>query len=174
MFQKYINELPRDFNILVNTNLENKLQVLNILDDLHTKGIYISLNKPVKNLKDQLQKNNVNTENLYFIDCITRSIGSFHRMPKTEYVFNLKQLHKLENAITLISKHIGLSEKFLILDSLPNLLQYHDKETTLKFLRFLNSKMRDLRIKGIIINDQTLTDDFKKELNLIFDKVIQL
>ena len=174
MFQSHINELPRDFNILINTNLENKMQVLNILDDLHTKGIYISLNKPVKNLKDQLQKNNIKTDNLYFIDGITRSLGSFHRMPKTEYVFNLKQIEKLEHAITTISKHIGLSEKFLILDSLPVLLNYHDKDTVLKFLRFLSSKMRDLRIKGIVINDQSLTDDFKKELNLIFDKTIQL
>jgi len=174
MFQKHINELPRDFNILVNTNLENKLQVLNIMNNLHTKGIYISLNKPVKNLKDLLQKNNIKTNDLYFIDCITRSIGSFHRMPKTEYVFNLKQIEKLEHAITVISKHIGLSEKFLILDSLPILLQYHDKDTVLKFLRFLSSKMRDLRIKGIVINDQSLSDDFKKELNLIFDRIIQL
>lgn len=174
MFQKHINELPRDFNILVNTNLENKLQVLNIMNNLHTKGIYVSLNKPVKNLKDILHKNNIKTDDLYFIDCITRSIGSFHRIPKTEYIFNLKQLHKLEHAITTISKHIGLSEKFLILDSLPTLLNYHDKDTVLKFLRFLSSKMRDLRIKGIIINDQTLTDEFKKELNLIFDRIIQM
>jgi hypothetical protein len=34
--------------------------------------------------------------------------------------------------------------------------------------------MRDLRIKGIVINDQSLSDDFKKELNLIFDRIIQL
>jgi hypothetical protein len=144
------------------------------MNNLPMKGIYVTLNKPAKNLKDFFEKNNIKTNDLYFIDCITRSLGSFHKMPKTQYVFNLKQLHKLEHAITVISKHIGLSEKFLILDSLPILLQHHDKETILKFLRFLSSKMRDLRIKGIIINDKTLTSEFKQELNLIFDRIIQM
>ena len=166
---KIFDDLPHDFNLFINIKKEDKIKAYNILDQLHSKGIFLSLNKPAANLKDVLERSDLKTNDLLFIDCVSKHVEEPLEIENCEYAS--LNLPDISLAITKASEKIGHNvNKFLILDSLHDLLMYYDKETALKFMKFLIERMRTLRINGIVLN----AGEIPKEFLRLFDKVIEI
>lgn len=157
-------ELPHDFNIL----LKNPAKIKEILEQfpLHS-FIYISLNKPARNIKSELEINNIKTDNIYFIDGISRYIKSFNREKNCIYLTSLDKLKEINLAIEKHAKEIGYKNKFLILDSLSILSESYTEKTILKFMNFLKIRLRDLNIRGIIISNNDSISN-----KIYFDKIL--
>src|SRR3989344_2438035 len=89
--------------------------------------IYITTNKPYKYLIATLKNNKINTNNLLFIDCISKHIGedTKNKGKKCIFIEGPESLTTMSIAINEIIK--GLSgKKVLLLDSLSVLLIYNN------------------------------------------------
>lgn len=174
--QKLLNDLPHDFVLHLAIKPETHLDAYTILDQFHSKGICITLNKPASNLKDALERKGFSTENLYFIDAVSNLAGIQKNIKNCSFVNSPADLTGIGIALDNIVAKIGQeAEKFLILDSLPTLSIYHKEDTVLQFLNFLINRMRALRIKGFIFNiEENVSKKINNELDEFCDKTIRL
>jgi len=114
--------------------------VVKVVKSLKGNIGYVTLNKTFDSLKETFKKAKVKTENILFIDAISKTIKSVP--DQTEgcyYVSSPGSLTEISIAIDRIIKH---EFDYLIFDSLTNMLVYESKAPVAKFVSSLVNKIR--------------------------------
>lgn len=128
-------------------------------------GIYVSLNKTQKSTENILKKNKINTNKIFFIDCVTSE--------KTrEDVLHIApdQLDLLSSAINAFIKDIK-GKKFLILDALSTLLIYNDENNVAKFVKEVTEYASQNDVEVIAFSPKTKGEELLNKIFNFFDKV---
>jgi hypothetical protein len=165
--------LQDSFSILVMTPID-KLQdniaaVLKNFSDRDMKGVYVSLSKPCDSLKRKFEHAGLETNNVFFIDCISKSIDGIERKDNTFYVSNAGDLDDIGISITEILQENKID--FLLIDSLETLLIYNKVNTIAIFAESVIRKSNKFKLKTVIMtssSDKTLID----EIATFFDNII--
>jgi len=173
---KFIKNLPTNKIVLFFINPVNymdvNLEIVKIITIQNKfSGIYITVNRPFTTLVEIMKKKGIDTDKIFFIDCITKMVPT----PKGVSLLTKKQYEVTENCIFIPSPsrltEIGLAlsealagmkepkSKFLYLDSLSTLLIYNDIETIAKFIHFLTTRVRLFGIVGIIMSIEKKVDE---------------
>ncbi|RLE42335.1 hypothetical protein DRJ16_04980, partial [Candidatus Woesearchaeota archaeon] len=107
-------------SLLIITSVD-KLQkeIIRYLKKLNGYGVYVSLNKTQKSIEEILKKNKIDTNKLFFIDCVTSE-----KIRDDVLHIHPDQLDILCTAIRAFMKDIK-GEKFLLIDALATLLIYN-------------------------------------------------
>lgn len=124
-------------------------------------GVYVTLNKPYEIIQRNLADKSIDPKLVIFIDATARSEGK-----KVENCLSIGSPEKLSDisvAMDQAVKALPAAEKFLIFDSLNTLAIFNKPATVARFIHFLAGKIREWKIKGIIITlgketDQSLLD----------------
>jgi KaiC/GvpD/RAD55 family RecA-like ATPase len=131
-------------------------------EDLQGKSvIYITTNKPYSHLSGLLKKEGVDTERVFFIDCISRQVMSVVDEPSNVVCISSPQ------DITAVAISVSAAvdrlpgERVLFLDSLSTLLLYNDEKVIGQFSNFIINKMLVSGVASIIM---ALTSDIDKEV----------
>ncbi len=134
--------------------------------------IYVTTNKPYKSLVNSLEDKKIKTDNIFFIDCISKEVGESGKdEDNCLYLDSPKSLTSMSIAINESIENID-GEKTLILDSLSTLLIYNDARTMGKFSNFLVNKMRSLEADAVILTLESDVDkDIIKKIQSFVDKV---
>ena len=171
---KDLVNLPKDFTLVINTsNPKNHIYSYEILDWMHNSGICLLLNRTAYNLKSMLDNIGFNTNKLYFIDAVSKSIDSKFNLDKTDYLHSYKNLNLILSSIERLSAIPG--NRFIIIDSLNHLLMHHDKKTAMSFLDFLNKRLKLLNLNSIYLADfNKLNNEVKNKLSKMSDRIINL
>jgi archaellum biogenesis ATPase FlaH len=128
-------------------------------------GIYVSLNKTQKSTENILKKNKINTNKIFFIDCVTSE--------KTrEDVLHIApdQLDLLSSAINAFIKDIK-GKKFLILDALSTLLIYNDENNVAKFVKEVTEYASQNDVKVVAFSPKTKGEELLNKIFNFFDEV---
>ncbi len=128
-------------------------------------GIYVSLNKTQKSTENILRKNKINTNKIFFIDCVTSE--------KTrEDVLHIApdQLDLLSSAINTFIKDIK-GKKFLILDALSTLLIYNDENKVAKFVKEITEYASQNDVKVVAFSPKTKGEELLNKIFNFFDEV---
>jgi archaellum biogenesis ATPase FlaH len=136
-----------------------------IRDRISNPGIYVSLNKPQKSSEDYLLKENIKTEKLFFIDCVTSE--------KTrEDVLHIAptELDRLSFAINTFIKDIK-GKKFLIIDALSTLLIYNNENKVAAFVKEITEYASRNDVEIIAISPKTKGEELLNKIFNFFDKV---
>ncbi len=149
-------------------------QLLSILKDIAVANgiIYVTTNRPYALLTNTLRKNQISTENMFFIDCISKTIGqTLNEGDPCLFVEGPQSLVDLSIAISESVKHLS-GEKVLVLDSLSILLIYNDASSVGKFSNFLINKMRVSGVgSAILALESDIDKDIIKQIGSIVDEV---
>ena len=180
MIQKATKDTPTNFIILLLANsinyLQTNLDVLKyLINEVQMNGIYITINRPAMDMIKNLQKVNINTKNLFFIDCISETAkGNIERTDNILYTSSPKNLTDIGIAISEITKSLkDPSNYFLFLDSVSTLLIYNSARSIVQFSHFLINVIRTNNLNGVIMSVESETDNFvKRTLYVLCDKVI--
>jgi len=140
-------------------------------------GIYITVNKPYDALFKYLKDNKLPTDNIFFIDAISKSVSNEIRLTENcLYIPSPSHLTDLGMALTQALESMNRrGDKFLILDSISTLLVYNDFETVAKFVHFIISRLRVFGLVGLIISIEKILDE--KMINILMemcDEVIEI
>ena len=167
--------LDSDFDLLNSVNKNTTLFIIPNINKIHRiatsivklfvkkkyVGIYVCLNKPCKIVKNILKENKVDTNRLFFIDCITPYITNHC---DNVYVCLPNDLSRLSIVIHEFVNSIK-EKKYIIIDALAVLLIYNQEKLVIKFVNSLIELAKKSKTKLIV-----LTQDIKK--GNILDKIV--
>jgi len=128
-------------------------------------GIYVSLNKTTKSIENIFKQNGINTNKLFFIDCITSEKTRddvMHIAPD--------QLDLLSSAINAFVKDIK-EKKFLVIDALSTLLIYNDENKVAKFIKEIIEYASQHDVDIIAFSPKTKGEELLNKIFNFFDKV---
>ena len=146
-----------------------------LVNNVGMPGVYVTLNKPYKSMKDALQ-DRTDMRMIIFIDVITKSTGGkIIDEDNCLYLDNIQNLSDLGVAIDRALEAIPGDSKFLLFDSLATLEIYNKVDTVLKFIYFLSGKIRSKGINGILLSlERSADNDMISQLSMFCDQVVYL
>ncbi len=165
-FTKEIKGL-KDYVLLITVDAKNYqssiIDILNFLvNEQGIPGVYVTLNKPYEVMQRNLMANNIDSRLIIFIDANSRTEAK--KVENCLYIGNPEKLSDMSVAMDQAVKALPTPDKFLIFDSLNTLAIFNKPATVARFVHFLAGKMREWKIKGIIITleketEQSLLDE---------------
>ena len=160
--------------LLLMPSLDYNQDIIKIIKQLSGKSVcYLTLNKTHDSLRELFQKKKINTENLVFIDAISKTIKSVPNQTKGCY-FCSSPSALTEISLT-ISKFLKHNFEYLIFDSLTNLLIYQKKAPVAQFLSSIINKIRDSHTKAVFYAlNMEEQEELIKEASMFVDNVIEL
>ena len=165
---------PKDYKKFI-------LTVLSFLTNKQNKsGIYITFTFPYVHLKELFKSENIKTENVYIIDCISNYHYSAEgivtiksdvvTMEEALYLKSPTRLSELALIIyELISSVKNPQEKFVLLDSIDSMLIYNGRDNVIKFLHFLLTKLRIFGVVGFFSSSSS--KEIEEMLYMFFDEI---
>ena len=151
----------KDYILLITVDAKNYQKsiidvVKFLVNDQNVPGVYVTLNKPYDIMQRTFANNNIDTRLVIFIDASTRT--ETKKIENCLYIGNPEKLSDMSVAMDQAVKALPTSEKFLVFDSLNTLAIFNKPATVARFMHFLTVKMREWKIKGIIITLEKETD----------------
>lgn len=136
-----------------------------IQQNINKKIVFVTANKPYSNIKNLLEEEGINSNNIFFIDCISTQLLSEKEAENCiflEHPSNITGISiAIDQAINLIK-----GEKIIILDSLSTLLIYNSENV---IGRFSNSIINKLRTENVPANMFMLDSDVDKNIFKIIE-----
>ena len=134
-------------------------------------GVYVTLNKPYEIMRRNLESSNIDQRLVIFIDAASRTEAK--KVENCLYIGNPEKLSDMSVAMDQAIKSLP-GEKFLIFDSLNTLSIFNKPGTVARFIHFLTGKMREWKIKGVIITleketEQALLDELTQFSDIRID-----
>jgi len=160
--------------LLIMSSTEYNGEIIDIMKKLSGKNIaYVTLNKTKDSLVELFKKNKIKTENIVFVDAISKTIKSVPS--ESEGVYYVSSPGALTELSLVVSKFIRHNFDYLIFDSLTNLLVYESKAPVGKFVASLVNKIKESKTKAIFyalsVKEQ---EALIKESGMFVDKVIDM
>jgi len=160
--------------LLIMSSTDYNKEIVDIVKKLPGKNIaYVTLNKTHDSLIELFKKNKIKTEDIVFIDAISKTIKSTPE--QSEGVYYVSSPGAMTELSLVISKFFRHNFDYLIFDSLTNLLVYESKAPVAKFVSSLVNKAKESKTKAIFyalsVKEQ---ESLIKESGMFVDKVIEL
>ncbi|MBS3105720.1 hypothetical protein J4234_05675 [Candidatus Woesearchaeota archaeon] len=160
IFDKEVKGL-KDYLVLVTVDAKNYQKtavdiVKSFVNECRTPGVYVTLNKPYDIMQRILENNSIDTRLIIFIDAASRT--DTKKVGNCLYVGSAEKLSDMSVAMDQAVKALPTTEKFLIFDSLNTLAIFNKPATVARFVHFLTAKMREWKVKGVIITLEKETD----------------
>ena len=160
--------------LLIMSSVDYNKEIVDVVKKLSGKNIvYVTLNKTRDSLIELFKKNKIKTENIVFVDAISKTIKSVP--DQSEGVYYVSSPGAMTELSLVISKFIKHDFNYLIFDSLTNLLVYESKAPVAKFVASLVNKVKESKTQAIFyalsVKEQ---EALIKESGMFVDKVIDL
>lgn len=181
--RREISSLPPNYIVLFVTSkktyAKTNMGILKILvNEKKLAGIYITINRPYSSLLEALKKNYIRTDNLFFIDCVTKTGGGRPEMAENcLYIASPQSLTELGVALTQATEAMGRKEnKFLFMDSLSVMAIYNELATVAQFSHFLTAWLRLQKLKGgiLISIEREIDEKLLLILTELCDRIIEV
>jgi hypothetical protein len=137
--------------------------------------VYVTITKPCNTLIDEfdfLQE----TQNLKFIDCISRAAGITETGSNCILIESPTMLEKLGLEIMNVFKEVDENtQKYLVIDSLTNLIIYNDPEIVTEFFYHIinRTRVRNIHTISLAIEEEEL-DKYLNRLIYLNDKILKV
>lgn len=176
--KREIDGLPEPYTLLLltqpSTHFHDYLRLLEYAAKKeHMEGICVTITRTVGSLIKILDAKEISTENLHFIDCISKISGSEKKLPNCLYVSHPSNLTDLSIAVTNTLSTLKPGKKFFIVDSWSSLLIYNDQKKVLGFSNFIINKLRAKEVNGFMVTVKS-DEEFADSLSVFCDKVVTL
>ena len=168
-----------DYIILVVVSAKNyqstNIEIIRYFSENNMAGVYVTLNKPYETIKNILDKEKIDFRPIIFIDAATKIGGGASKKEEhCLYIGSPERLSDISVALDQAIRSLDVESKFLFFDSLTTLLMYNQEGTVARFIHFLASKIRELKVKGVLISirkdtDKVLIDELTQFCDKRFD-----
>ncbi|MBI3035373.1 hypothetical protein HYY71_03550 [Candidatus Woesearchaeota archaeon] len=159
-FRKEVKSL-KDYILLVTVDAKSYQKasidlVKSLVNDGKVPGVYVNLNKPYEILQRSFASSGIDTRLIIFIDAASRT--EVKKVENCLYIGSPEKLSDMSVAMDQAVKSLPTEEKFLIFDSLNTLAIFNKQSTVARFVHFLTGKMREWKVKGVVITLEKETE----------------
>ena len=165
---KTIDELDKDYThwvalMLKETNFSPTLNtdfIKKLANEGKSKGIYITINRPYKNVEQTLKKNKIRLGNIFFVD-LSSGHSDLSGDPENASIIeppsNLTKLAiSFVQAVKMLQQEsINDEPIFVIVDSINTFLVYNSETVVKRFFHFLVSKAREMNFRCLLLSTDT-------------------
>jgi len=123
--------------------LETNISSVKTMVDNGYEGIYLSFQRPFKNISSIFEKNHIDLEKIFVVDCA--SVFSNSNPEINQHNVNIDSNVKIDNIVEKICKSIDYlkgDKKFVFIDSLSTLALHKSFTETLRFSEFMINKVK--------------------------------
>ena len=152
-----------------------------ILDYLVSKKgaicIYTTFSKPYNVVLKNLEKERINTDRIFLIDCVTPVSGPEEISGTKKVIFcQPNSLTNISISVTTALKSMSKDKnRVLILDTISTLMLYNSKNTVIKFIHHLSGEIRKYGVKSLIFTlDEESDKSMISEVSLFCDVALRL
>ena len=144
-----------------------------LVNEKKSPVVYVCIDKPHSSIKRELDKEEINSKMIVFIDAVTPMGGAKPNDDKCVYIMSPENLTDISIALSQAIGSLSGNKTFIIVDSLSTLLVYNNIQTVLKFVHIINAKIKQCGAKGIAMSAKKGTDDeFINQVFQFFDDSI--
>jgi len=137
-------------------------------------GIFVTLNKDAKSLVEMLNKNNVDCNDIFIVDAISKTkAGRAETNGNISFVGSPNDLTEMEAQIMDFVERLPPGNRFFIFDSLSTMLIYNAEKTVEKFVHSLSERLRSLGFKTIFTIMESGNEEIMSVLAQFCDKAIK-
>jgi len=152
----------KDYILLVTVDAKNYQKAVldvakHLVNEQNLPGVYVTLNKPYEIMQRTFSINNIDPRLLIFIDAASRTVP--RKVDNCLYIGSPEKLSDISVAMDQAVTAIPTDNKFLIFDSLNTLSIFNKPVTVARFIHFLTSKLREWKVRGIIITLEKETEE---------------
>jgi hypothetical protein len=163
--------------LLPGSNYQDLLQAMfeHIYNKPEEAWVYVSITKPYDNLVKQYDFL-ANAKNIKFIDCISRAAGILRSDENCVYIESPTMLEKLGLEIFNTFKEVNeRTIKYLVVDSLSNMMVYNDPEIVTEFFFHIINRTRakDIHMISLAIEEEGM-DKHLNRLIYLNDKILKI
>jgi archaellum biogenesis ATPase FlaH len=171
-----INKLSLNKTILaLIPSIEYNKSLVKTVRELSKEGsiCYVTLNKTFDSLIELFENKHINVKNIVFVDAITKT---FKQVPnQAENVYFCTSPDALTEISITIKKMLEHNFKFLIFDSLTNLIIYSKKEPIAQFVANLVNKIKTSNTSAIFYAVRIKErKEIINEMGMFVDEAIEL
>ena len=137
--------------------------------------VYVTVTKPFQNISNQLPFI-TEMKNIRFIDCISRAAGISKATKNVIFVESPTMLEKIGLEIMNIFKEVDpKTKKYLVIDSLTNLIIYNDPEIVTEFFYHIINRTRakDINTISLAIEEEGM-ESYLNRLVYLNDKILKI
>lgn len=154
---------------------DTRIELLRYLKSNDYAGIYVTLNTPLANLVDLLKKTSINTENIFFIDGITKTTDTeIIESEHCRYLESPRDIVDLSLLIDESMRKIKHPKKFVVIDSISTLMVYNNEQAIKQFTHSIIAKIKSQNAIGIIIAIDNTDNDALNSIAHFCDKTLKL
>jgi len=179
MSMENFKKIEEDLAIMVITSgeelMRTNIQIVKTVMKNKSLCLYVAINQPYSRLKRILEKGKINTDRVFFIDCITEtSGGKAKRISNCLFVNSPSSLTELSLSITQALQAMP-GKKFLFVDALSTLVIYNSPNSLAKFSHFLITRVKLLGLAGIfMVVQKEMEEMLLSQIKQFCDKIIKL
>ena len=146
-----------------------------IRDNPEEAWVYLTVTKPYDNLTKQFEYLQ-HSKNIKFIDCVSRAAGISRADQECIFVESPTMLEKISLEIMNLFKEADdNAKKYLVIDSLSNLIIYNDPDIVTEFFyNIINRcRARDIHVISLAIEEEGLSQHLNR-LIYLNDKILKV
>ncbi len=150
-------------------------EVVKYTQDEGMKCVYITATIPSTVIADQLASEDISTDHVHFVDCISFMVGkSPEEDERTIYIESPTMIETIVLKVHTTIKMLGDDPKLVFLDSVNTLSLHNDEKVMQEFVHYLINALRVRKVPSVVLSivDQT-PEDLEIILKLVCDEVIE-
>jgi KaiC/GvpD/RAD55 family RecA-like ATPase len=178
--EKELKNLDKNAIVMVSTSSQEYFEVYLFILDLilnrfKAECICVTINRSSTNLLSILENRKIDTQNIYLIDCISKTAGIEKTTERCEYVSHPESLEEINLYVNSYVSSLMKDDRFLFFDSISTLLIYNDPKTILQFINFSVQRIRASNVRGIVmLTKKELDPNFVGQMIQFCDKFIEV
>jgi KaiC/GvpD/RAD55 family RecA-like ATPase len=177
--KKYVNGAVIMMELPTESYFETSSSSIKALTNGGFEGVYISFQRPFKNIFSLFSDKGIDIEKLLFIDVATSlNKGTQIEDPKCVHISESIDIDELVRAIYTSLPKLKGSKKFIFIDSLTTISLYKPLSETMRFSEFLIRTVRKAETESITLIFNVAKDlaqeKFIKDIALHVDEIISL
>lgn len=136
-------------------------------------GIYITTSRPSASVIKNLEKSEINMDEVFFIDAISHTVGGDTSNPRSIYLESPTMLESIMLNIELLLRRIRNESVFVYLDNINSIALYSKQRLMNEFIHVLsnNLRLRDIFTVMLTVKEQT-SPELLSVLQLLSDRII--
>jgi len=157
-YHRVLNErlkiLEKDSVVVIETPAENYLEAnissIKTMVDNGYKGIYLSFQRPFRNISNLFEKENIDLNSLFIVDCATAFSESDQELnPRCINMNPNVKVDEMVNTICNSLQNLDEGRRFVFIDSLSTLSLHESFTETLRFPELLINTIKKKNIEDV-------------------------
>ena len=146
-----------------------------LINDRKMGGIYITSTRPASAIMEELSSKNIETNELFFVDCISYLVGGTGKLERTSFVESPTMMESIMLKADWLLKGVQNEKRFIFFDSINTLSIYNEQKILSEFIHIFTNSLRMKEVFLVLLSvDEQTPKELESLLRITCDETIEI